>query len=90
MRSVTIPALVAAGINAYYLWNEHWEHWSHKPPLEERVEYPYQNVRVKNFPWGDGDKTLLYVVFLLSHFGYLLVLASPGLSLSCPFPTISS
>ncbi len=29
------------------------------PPLEERVEYPYQNVRVKNYPWGDGDKTLL-------------------------------
>jgi hypothetical protein len=26
------------------------------PPLEERTEYPYQNIRVKNFPWGDGDK----------------------------------
>lgn len=38
------------------------------PPLEERVEYPYQNIRTKNFPWGNGDKTLLYValVFLLS------------------------
>lgn len=31
------------------------------PPLEERVEYPFQNIRTKNFPWGDGDKTLLYV-----------------------------
>ena len=29
------------------------------PPLEERVEYPYQNIRSKNYPWGDGDKTLL-------------------------------
>lgn len=29
------------------------------PPLEERVEYPYQNIRTKNFAWGDGDKTLL-------------------------------
>jgi cytochrome c oxidase subunit 6a len=26
------------------------------PPLEERTEYPYQNIRVKNYPWGDGDK----------------------------------
>lgn len=39
------PCLIAAGVNAYYLWNEHWEHWSHMPPLEERVEYPYQNIR---------------------------------------------
>ena len=29
------------------------------PPLEERVEYPYQNIRTKNYQWGDGDKTLL-------------------------------
>lgn len=54
--SVVIPALVLAGTNAYNLWNEHWEHWNHLPPLEERVEYPYQNIRTKNFPWGDGDK----------------------------------
>ena len=26
------------------------------PPLEERVEYPYQNIRSKAYPWGDGDK----------------------------------
>ena len=26
------------------------------PPLEERTEYPYQNIRTKNFQWGDGDK----------------------------------
>lgn len=45
-----------AGFNAYTLWNEHWEHWSHMPPLEERTEYPYQNIRSRNFPWGDGDK----------------------------------
>ncbi|EOO01347.1 putative cytochrome c oxidase subunit protein [Phaeoacremonium minimum UCRPA7] len=55
-----IPCLILAGANAYYLWNEHWDHWSHLPPLEERVEYPYQNIRVRNFPWGDGDKTLFW------------------------------
>ncbi|KAL2269418.1 hypothetical protein VTJ83DRAFT_1602 [Remersonia thermophila] len=54
------PALLLAGANAYILWNEHWEHWSHLPPLEERVEYPFQNIRTRNFPWGDGDKTLFW------------------------------
>ncbi|KAI1437012.1 putative cytochrome c oxidase subunit VIa [Xylaria sp. CBS 124048] len=54
------PCLVLAAANAYYLWNEHWEHWSHLPPLEERVEYSYQNIRTKNFPWGDGDKTIFW------------------------------
>lgn len=26
------------------------------PPLEERTEYAYQNIRTKNYQWGDGDK----------------------------------
>ena len=26
------------------------------PPLEERTEYPYQNIRTKNYQWGNGDK----------------------------------
>ncbi|KAK2594620.1 hypothetical protein QQS21_007657 [Conoideocrella luteorostrata] len=52
--------LVASGANAYMLWNNHWEHWSHMPPLEERTEYPYQNIRTKNFQWGSGDKTLFW------------------------------
>lgn len=55
-NSAVPPALLLAGLNAYNLWNEHWEHWSHMPPLEERVEYPFQNIRTRNFPWGDGDK----------------------------------
>lgn len=56
---VVPPCIVWATINAWNLWNEHWEHWEHMPPLEERVQYSYQNVRTKNFFWGDGDKTLL-------------------------------
>lgn len=56
-----IPALGLTAINAYNLWNEHWEHWSHMPPLEERTEYSYQNIRSKNYFFGDGDKTILYV-----------------------------
>ncbi|KAJ5110930.1 hypothetical protein N7532_001465 [Penicillium argentinense] len=58
--SAVIPCLIGGGINAYNLWEEHWEHWAHMPPLEERTEYPYQNIRVKNFPWGDGDKTIFW------------------------------
>ncbi|KAK7748400.1 Cytochrome c oxidase subunit 13, mitochondrial [Diatrype stigma] len=54
------PALLLAGLNAYNQWTEHWEHWEHLPPLEERVEYPYQNIRTKNYVWGDGDKTLFW------------------------------
>lgn len=57
---VTIPCLLIAGVNAYNLWNEHWSHWEHLPPLEDRPEYPYQNIRTKNFFWGDGDKTLFW------------------------------
>jgi cytochrome c oxidase subunit 6a len=51
-----IPSLVLASANAYYLWSAHWEHWDHMPPLEERTEYAYQNIRTKNYQWGDGDK----------------------------------
>jgi cytochrome c oxidase subunit 6a len=51
--------LIIAAVNAKNLWDEHWEHWNHMPPPEERPEYSYQNIRAKNFPWGDGDKTLL-------------------------------
>ena len=56
MYSGCIPALALASWNAYRLWNDHWDHWSHMPPLEERTEYAYQNIRTKNFSWGDGDK----------------------------------
>jgi Cytochrome c oxidase subunit VIa len=55
-NSVVVPAVIIASINAKNLWDEHWEHWDHMAPLEERPEYPYQNIRTKNYFWGDGDK----------------------------------
>ena len=57
--SVVIPALILASVNAKNLWDEHWEHWEHLPPLEERVEYPYMNIRTKAYPWGNGDQVSL-------------------------------
>jgi len=53
---IVIPSIIIAGVNAWRLWNEHWEHKAHDPPLEEKTEYAFQNIRTKNYFWGDGDK----------------------------------
>ncbi|KAL9036481.1 MAG: hypothetical protein Q9214_006113, partial [Letrouitia sp. 1 TL-2023] len=55
-ESADLWPVILAGLNAWNLWNEHWEHWEHMPPLEERIQYPYMNIRTKKFFWGDGDK----------------------------------
>ena len=62
-NSIVVPALIIGSLNAKNLWDEHWEHWEHMPPLEERVQYPYMNIRTKAFPWGDGDKVSLFDLF---------------------------
>ncbi|KAK3645465.1 hypothetical protein LTR22_014727 [Elasticomyces elasticus] len=59
-QAVKDHASGTSGVNAWRLWNEHWEHVAHGPSLEEKVEYPYQNIRTKNFFWGDGDKTAFW------------------------------
>lgn len=51
-----IPSVILASVNAYRLWTEHWEHVAHGPALEDKPEYPFQNIRTKNYFWGDGDK----------------------------------
>jgi len=48
-----------ASVNAKVRWDAHWEHVAHEEhenPRAERPEYSYQNIRTKNFFWGDGDK----------------------------------
>lgn len=72
--SAVIPCLIAGSVNAYNLWTEHWEHWSHMPSLEERTEYPYQNIRSKNFPWGDGDKVCCCVCYFTDYILIFLLL----------------
>ncbi|KAI9748997.1 MAG: hypothetical protein M4579_007048 [Chaenotheca gracillima] len=57
---VVVPVLAIASANAWVLYQEHQEHEKHLPPLEERPQYPYMNVRKKSFPWGSGDETLFW------------------------------
>ena len=48
-------------------WDAHWEHVAHEEhenPRAERPEYPYQNIRTKNFFWGDGDKVSQVALWL--------------------------
>jgi cytochrome c oxidase subunit 6a len=48
--------LIVASVNAKIRWDAHWEHVAHDTPKEDKPEYAYQNLRTKNYFWGDGDK----------------------------------
>ncbi|KAL0094481.1 cytochrome c oxidase subunit 6A COX6A [Phycomyces blakesleeanus] len=50
---VCIPALAAAGFNAYNLYSHHVEHLAHHPP--QYIKYPYINFRAKDFFWGKNS-----------------------------------
>jgi len=60
---VAAPAIVATAINTYLVEAEHArhrEHLAHVSDEEWPVQYDFQNIRSKNFFWGDGDKTLFW------------------------------
>lgn len=60
---VFVPALILTGINTYYIEKEHAEHRAHKlavPEDERPKDMEFQNIRVKDYFWGDGDKTLFW------------------------------
>ncbi|KAF2867179.1 putative cytochrome c oxidase subunit VIa [Massariosphaeria phaeospora] len=57
---IALPCLALAIINGKLRWDAHWEHKAHEPPPDDRPEYAYQNIRTKNYFWGDGDKTLFW------------------------------
>jgi cytochrome c oxidase subunit 6a len=57
---IAIPSVVISLFNAYKLYSEHHNHAVHGPLPEEKIEFPYQNIRTKAFWWGDGDKTLFW------------------------------
>jgi cytochrome c oxidase subunit 6a len=48
--------MAVALVNGKLRWDAHWEHVAHDTPREDKVEYAYQNIRTKNYFWGDGDK----------------------------------
>ncbi|RCI06445.1 Cytochrome c oxidase subunit 6A [Rhizopus stolonifer] len=47
---VVIPALAAASLNTYNLYEAHVEHQKHHP--KEWVRYPYINFRARQAFWG--------------------------------------
>ncbi|CAH6720032.1 cytochrome c oxidase subunit 13, mitochondrial [[Candida] jaroonii] len=60
---VAVPALIATAIpviNIELKHAKHREHLAHLPDEEWPVQYDYQNIRSRNFWWGDGDKTLFW------------------------------
>ena len=75
-----IPSIILASVNAYRLWTEHWEHVAHGPALEDKPEYPFQNIRTKNYFWGDGDKVSSFMaatVWLPCMDGRLILFTDP-------------
>jgi hypothetical protein len=48
--------MIVAAVNGKLRWDAHWEHVAHDTPREDKPEYAYQNIRTKNYFWGDGDK----------------------------------
>ncbi|PVU86077.1 hypothetical protein BB560_006820 [Smittium megazygosporum] len=55
---ITVPLCLVYGAYAYNREIHHLEHYEEHPP--EYIPYPYLGIHKKNFPWGDGTKTLFY------------------------------
>lgn len=89
-KSVVIPCVAIASVNAYGLWLEHWEHKSHEPPREEQPEFAYQNIRTKNFFWGNGDEVKDFFLCPLSSFSPLVFPLPPAVFLLSLFLSFSA
>ncbi|MCP8720206.1 MAG: cytochrome c oxidase subunit VIa family protein [Asgard group archaeon] len=60
---VAIPAVLLVAIPVGKVELEHAEHRKHQAHMtddEWPTQYDYQNIRLKPFFWGDGDKTLFW------------------------------
>ncbi|ODQ50600.1 cytochrome c oxidase, subunit VIa [Saitoella complicata NRRL Y-17804] len=56
---IAFPLIIVGAVNAKNLYDEHNEHMAHVD-ITEQPQYAYLNIRTKNFPWGDGDKTAFW------------------------------
>lgn len=60
---IALPAIGLTAINTYFVEVAHAHHREHMSKLtddEWPVEYEFQNIRSKDYFWGDGDKTLFW------------------------------
>ncbi|ODV91325.1 hypothetical protein CANCADRAFT_24332 [Tortispora caseinolytica NRRL Y-17796] len=67
---IAAPAIIAAAYSAYLHEKEHEEHLAHMPKIpdeEKPPEYEYQNIRVRDFWWGNGDETAFWNPKVNSH-----------------------
>ncbi|KAK9367620.1 cytochrome c oxidase, subunit VIa [Lipomyces kononenkoae] len=68
---VALPLVTLSLIRSIKQESEHIAHVKHHAHEEEpedlSPEFPYQNIRRKDFFWGDGDKTLFWNDLANSH-----------------------
>ncbi|KAK9350347.1 cytochrome c oxidase, subunit VIa [Lipomyces doorenjongii] len=60
---VALPLVTVALIRSFKQETEHIshvKHHAHEEPEDLPPEFPYQNIRRKDFFWGNGDKTLFW------------------------------
>jgi cytochrome c oxidase subunit 6a len=67
---IAAPAVIATAINTYFVEAEHAEHRKHLAHVKDEdwpIQYDYQNIRTKNFFWGNGDETLFWNPVINRH-----------------------
>ncbi|GMM38055.1 cytochrome c oxidase subunit VIa [Saccharomycopsis crataegensis] len=67
---VALPAIGLTAINTYFVEKEHAHHRAEKAKVADEdwpKDYEFQNIRNKDFFWGDGDKTLFWNPVINRH-----------------------
>ncbi|ODQ79282.1 hypothetical protein BABINDRAFT_162311 [Babjeviella inositovora NRRL Y-12698] len=67
---IALPACFLVGVNTLFVELEHAKHREHMAHLSDEEwpqQYEYQNMRQKDYFWGDGDKTLFWNLIVNRH-----------------------